>query len=253
MPLVESALPTPGTDPETGMRFYTWNGVEYPSVTTLRRMAGMSFPLHQWAVSQVVNRAVDNIGDLNRMLTSNDPLIIAAAKRGCATPRTRSVTGSSLGKRVHKAAEENKPLGSVDKDVLLTSASTSTGSTRPASRSSALSRRCSTCRRATPVRSTSSARTRSATSMWSTSSRARGRIPSMRFKARRTRSASSSARTTSSTLRPRTCSVRPTASASSTCRRPSGSGSTSTSTATWSSPSTGCSPSPSGRMPSEDG
>lgn len=119
MPLVEVGPANARTDRDSGMRFYTWDGVEYPSVTTLRRMAGMSFPLHQWAVSQVVNRAVDNIGDLNRMLTSNDPLIIAAAKTWLRAAQTEERDrAAGLGTRVHLAASEGKALGQVDKDVV---------------------------------------------------------------------------------------------------------------------------------------
>jgi hypothetical protein len=119
MPLAEAGPRNARTDPESGMRFYNWEGVDYPSVTTLRRMAGLSFPLHQWAITQVVNRAVDNLSDLNRMVTTNDPLVLAAAKtwlrRASEEERDRA---ASLGKRVHSAAEEGKTIGQVDKDVV---------------------------------------------------------------------------------------------------------------------------------------
>jgi hypothetical protein len=100
------------------MRFYTWEGVEYPSVTTLRRMAGISFGLHQWAITQVVNRAVDAIGDLNRMLITNDEDVVKAAKtwlRNAANEeRDRA---ASLGTRVHAAAADGKTLAQVGADV----------------------------------------------------------------------------------------------------------------------------------------
>jgi len=118
MPLVEIGPRNARTD-QSGLRFYTWQGVEYPSVTTIRRMAGLSFPLHQWAITQVVNRSVDHVSDLNRMLTSNDPLVTTAAKtwlrQAADEERDRA---ASLGKRVHKAVEEGKNLGQVDKDVV---------------------------------------------------------------------------------------------------------------------------------------
>jgi len=119
MPLAEVGPRNARTEPDTGLRFYKWMGVEYPSVTTIRRLAGLSFPLHQWAITQIVNRAVDHSSDLNRMLTSNDPLVVSATKswlRDAANEeRDRA---ASLGKRVHKAVEENTPLGQVDKDAL---------------------------------------------------------------------------------------------------------------------------------------
>jgi hypothetical protein len=48
------------TDPDTGLRFYTWKGKYLPSVTSTRRMLGMPFNLHQWTLSKVVDRAVDD-------------------------------------------------------------------------------------------------------------------------------------------------------------------------------------------------
>ena len=44
MPLAEVGPKNARTDPNTGLRFYTWQGVEYPSVTTIRRMAGTQLP-----------------------------------------------------------------------------------------------------------------------------------------------------------------------------------------------------------------
>ena len=46
------------TDPETGLRYYDWKGRKLPSSTSLRRMAGLPFRLHQWTISKVVERAV---------------------------------------------------------------------------------------------------------------------------------------------------------------------------------------------------
>ncbi len=54
---------------ESGLRFYTWQGRELPSVTTVRRMAGVPHRLHQWAISQVVKRATANVWTLVKMLT----------------------------------------------------------------------------------------------------------------------------------------------------------------------------------------
>jgi hypothetical protein len=57
------------SDPETGLRFYTWQGVDYPSVTTIRRMAGMPHKLHNHAVSKVVERATQQFHELELMMT----------------------------------------------------------------------------------------------------------------------------------------------------------------------------------------
>jgi hypothetical protein len=52
-----------------GLRYYTWQGQQYPSVTTVQRMAGIPHRLHTWALSQVVARAVNEVDTLNAMLT----------------------------------------------------------------------------------------------------------------------------------------------------------------------------------------
>jgi hypothetical protein len=57
------------SDPATGLRFYAWAGRDLPSVTTVRRLAGLPHGLHQWTVSQVIARAVQQADTLARMLT----------------------------------------------------------------------------------------------------------------------------------------------------------------------------------------
>ena len=56
------------TDPESGLRFYTWKGVDYPSVTSIRRLIGMPFTLHNWTLSQVIDRAVTDHELIGAML-----------------------------------------------------------------------------------------------------------------------------------------------------------------------------------------
>ena len=56
------------TDPETGLRFYDWQGIEYPSVTSIRRLIGMPFTLHNWTLSQVIDRAVTDHDLIGAML-----------------------------------------------------------------------------------------------------------------------------------------------------------------------------------------
>ena len=93
------------TDPETGLRSYTWQGRDLPSVTSLRRMAGISFGLHQWAIGKVVEHAIDHWPDLSERLsrgTSVDVGLVRKELRGAATAeRDRA---ASLGTAVHEAA-----------------------------------------------------------------------------------------------------------------------------------------------------
>lgn len=56
------------TDPDTGMRFYRFQGRDLPSVTTLRRMAGLPYGLAAWQLSKVVERATSETETLTAML-----------------------------------------------------------------------------------------------------------------------------------------------------------------------------------------
>lgn len=57
------------TDPETGLRWYTWEGREIPSVTSSRSMAGMPHNLHRWHVRLICDRATLQYEELGRLLT----------------------------------------------------------------------------------------------------------------------------------------------------------------------------------------
>jgi len=105
-------------DPETGLRKYTWQGVEYPSVTSLRSMAGMSFALHNWALSRVVTRATEDISGLNTILAEGGPDAIKEAKRWLRAAATEERDrAADLGTRAHDACASGKEPGEVAADV----------------------------------------------------------------------------------------------------------------------------------------
>jgi hypothetical protein len=114
---LKASPPNASTDPD-GLRHYTWMGEDYPSVTTIRRMAGMPFGLHMWAVGKVVDRAVSEVSSLNRILIDNDPVTAKAAKawlRAAATEERDKA--ADLGTRVHDAATSGRVPGEVSPDV----------------------------------------------------------------------------------------------------------------------------------------
>lgn len=55
-------------DPD-GIRLYHWQGHELLSVTSAFKKAGIAQPLHQWALSRVIERAVGEADTLSAMLT----------------------------------------------------------------------------------------------------------------------------------------------------------------------------------------
>lgn len=90
------------TDPETGLRFYTWKDQLLPSVTSTRRLIGMPFTLHQWTLSQVIDRAIVDHNLIDSML--NRP----------RRPRERVREANiirEVSKHLRAAATEERDLG----------------------------------------------------------------------------------------------------------------------------------------------
>ena len=111
------------TDPETGLRYYDWQGRKLPSSTSLRRMAGLPFKLHQWAISRVVERAVMENGTLRTMLDRpqkprervRDKNVIKEASRWLRSAATEERdTAAELGTLVHDYAVKQTSLSKVD-------------------------------------------------------------------------------------------------------------------------------------------
>lgn len=85
---------------EGDLRFYTWKGENYPSVTTIRRMAGMPWMLHNWVVNQTINAA---IGDPHRLADMMDRALAQPA----ATDIEKSVKAVKAWLRKQAAGERD--------------------------------------------------------------------------------------------------------------------------------------------------
>lgn len=102
------------TDPATGLRFYRWQDRDLPSVTTVRRMAGIPHGLHQWSLTQVINRVLDTASDIAGRVSKGDPKDLAALRkelRGAATSERDKA--AKLGTEVHDAASTGRALSDV--------------------------------------------------------------------------------------------------------------------------------------------
>ncbi len=111
------------TDPETGLRYYEWRGQKLPSSTSLRRMAGLPFKLHQWAISKVVQRAVDENAILRTMLDRpkrprervRDKNVAKEAGKWLRSAATEERDAAAeLGTYVHDMAVRRTPISQVD-------------------------------------------------------------------------------------------------------------------------------------------
>jgi hypothetical protein len=83
------------TDTESGVRRYIWKGIEYPSVTSLRRIVGIPFTLHNWILSQHIEGAIDVLPTMG-----GEPIEVAkrAVRKAGTAKRDRA---ADLGIRVH--------------------------------------------------------------------------------------------------------------------------------------------------------
>jgi hypothetical protein len=123
---IDPGPPNASTDPRTGLRSYRWQGRSYPSVTSIRRLAGVPHGLVAWQVNQVIKRATLDVETLNAMLTREKKprekvleanRIEEASKwlRAAATEeRDRS---AALGTAVHDAAASGKRPDEVEEAV----------------------------------------------------------------------------------------------------------------------------------------
>jgi hypothetical protein len=113
---VQSGPRNARTDPESGLRFYRWQGIEYPSVTSIRRLAGMPFMLSNWYQNKIIARAIEENATLQRMLKDGTDLK-AVASWLRAAPNVERDAAADLGRRVHDAAAEGKTMAEVGADV----------------------------------------------------------------------------------------------------------------------------------------
>lgn len=123
---IEPGPPNASTDPTTGLRSYRWQGQSFPSVTSIRRMAGVPHGLVAWQVSQVVKRATVEYETLASMLTrerkpreqvlEKNRLIEAQRWLRAAATEERDRT-AALGTAVHDAAATGKRLEDVPAEL----------------------------------------------------------------------------------------------------------------------------------------
>ncbi|CAN5654680.1 hypothetical protein BH23CHL7_BH23CHL7_20450 [soil metagenome] len=97
------------TDPESGLRMYRWQGRDLPSVTSIRRMAGLPHGLHQWTINQVISHAIDHWPALTERLAGGDPAQLKLVRHELRTAATAERDrAADLGTAVHDAAAAAK-------------------------------------------------------------------------------------------------------------------------------------------------
>jgi hypothetical protein len=87
------------TDEDSGVRRYTWRGRELPSNTSLRRLVGLPFTLHNWILTQHIEAAIDVLTRETHEGESVEDIKRLIRKQGTAK-RDRA---ADLGIRIHAA------------------------------------------------------------------------------------------------------------------------------------------------------
>jgi hypothetical protein len=106
------------TDPATGLRWYTWQGVEYPSVTTIRRLAGVPHRLAEWQIGQVAVRAIERMAEYSARLSSADPDELVKVRQELrAAAVDKREARAAFGTAVHQAIEARMGLSVVGSDI----------------------------------------------------------------------------------------------------------------------------------------
>lgn len=99
-----------------GLRYYTWRGVEYPSVTTIRRMAGIPHGLHQWSMGKVIDRVMSDYEELERRAVADEKDARKWLRRAATEERDAA---AERGSRIHWAAQAGLPSSEVEDDIRL--------------------------------------------------------------------------------------------------------------------------------------
>ena len=100
-------MPAPinATTDKSGLRWYEWNGQKLLSATSLRRVLGMGFGLHNWVLKQAIDAAVT---------TDRGPLGDDEFRRQLwRAARSKRDAAANLGTSVHEAAEMNVQAASL--------------------------------------------------------------------------------------------------------------------------------------------
>lgn len=106
------------TDSRTGLRYYSWQGRRLPSVTSVRRLAGIPFGLHEWALGQLSSYAIDHATEIHARLASGTPGVAALIRhelRAAATAERDKA--ADLGSAVHAAAAAGLSITDVGPDI----------------------------------------------------------------------------------------------------------------------------------------
>lgn len=106
-----------------GLRYYEWEGEQYPSVTTLRRIIGVPFSLVNWMQANVMNAVISDpsLAEVrqvpSRGKTMRDEKPAEIRKRIRAAADAEREQSADRGSRVHEAAEQRVPVSKADPDV----------------------------------------------------------------------------------------------------------------------------------------
>jgi hypothetical protein len=110
------------TNKDNGLRFYDWLGDEFPSVTSIRSLAGMPINLAAWYRRMTIQRAISEYKKLGELIdggvTDVDGKLSGPAFSWLwRAPDDASAKSREIGSRVHEAAASKAPLMDADEEI----------------------------------------------------------------------------------------------------------------------------------------
>jgi len=108
------------TDAQSGLRYYTWKGQQLISVTSMRKLLGMPFPLAQWQMNQAIKAAIDNADNLGNMVYDDRQMGTDATstflRQQALLVRDKA---ASRGTAIHEAAALGVDPATADEEIAL--------------------------------------------------------------------------------------------------------------------------------------
>lgn len=108
------ANPANATTSSDGKRYYEWNGEMLPSVTTLRRIVGVPFPLVNWMQANVMNAV---IADPSLAVPQSGDKPVDTRRRIRQAADAERDAAADRGTAIHEAAEKGLLPESLDDTV----------------------------------------------------------------------------------------------------------------------------------------
>jgi|GEM_PF-3376121 len=104
MTTITGTGPRNATQAQGGKRMYTWQGRQFPSVTSVPKLAGIPDRLHRWFVGNLIDHVITNASDISLRTATGDDREIGSLRRDLWKAVQGQQMSRIIGIAVHRAA-----------------------------------------------------------------------------------------------------------------------------------------------------